>query len=137
MKVSTALSATLIAAGVVMAAGSASADEVDRRQARQYDRIERGVRDGSLTPHEAARLQARQDRIRYLERSAERDGRLSRDERLALDRAQDHAGRSIRHERHDRDMRYDGYKPRWGGWWGHPRHRYGYHGHPRPWYRWW
>ncbi len=61
---------------------------IDQRQNTQERRIEQGVRSGSLTPRETARLERGQARIRHMERQALADGRISRRERAAIDREQ-------------------------------------------------
>lgn len=131
MKVSKTVlaSAALIAAS--FAALPASADEIDRRQYNQSKRIEQGLRDGSLTRQEAARLKAEQDRIAAMERQAERDGRLTREEKARIDRAQDQASKHIYQERHDSESRWSRWKRSWRG---SASNDHGY----RSWYRrWW
>lgn len=107
------LIATAAAATVALSLGAATAyaDRVDSRQARQADRIEQGIRNGSLTRQEAAKLKAEQEYIAALERQAERDGRLSREERARLEAAQDRASKHIRSEKHDADNRYTHSQP--------------------------
>ncbi len=100
-------------ATMTIAAAPAFADRVDARQARQADRIQDGLRDGSLTRLEAARLKAEQSRIAALERQAERDGYLSSAERARLAAAQRAASRNIYEERHDAQNRSRGWR-RWG-----------------------
>jgi len=107
------LVATLIMTSAAIAATPASADVTDNRQARQSYRIEQGVRAGTLTRAETARLAAEQDRIRAFERDAKRDGRVDPYERRQLQAAQNRASRSIRAEKHDRDNRH--YGRRWNG----------------------
>jgi polyhydroxyalkanoate synthesis regulator phasin len=75
---------------------------IDARQARQREAIRRGIASGEITPREAERLWREQARIERYETRAEADGRISRAERVRLDRQLDNAGRHIRHESHDR-----------------------------------
>ena len=130
------LIATAAAAAAVTLsfAAPAFADRVDARQARQADRIEQGLRNGTLTRHEAAHLKAEQDRIAAMERQAERDGRLSPAERARLDAAQDAASRHIRAEKHDFENRR---RSRWG--WGrwNGRSVFNDYGSTRTYRRWW
>ena len=80
----------------------ASAQSIDHRQSEQHKRIVQGVRDGSLTRHEAARLREREARIRAQERRDRRDGHgLSRSERLRLQRELDRTSHSVHGQRHD------------------------------------
>lgn len=78
---------------------------VDARQARQQARIQAGVADGSLTRHEAHRLQQQQRHIRHAERHAKADGVVTAQERQRLHAMQDHAGRSIQRQKHDAQQR--------------------------------
>lgn len=127
--------AAAVAVTMTLATAPAFADRVDARQARQADRIDQGVRNGSLTRTEAARLKAEQDHIAAMERQAERDGRVTRDERARLDAAQDQASRNIRAEKHDSEGRNRGWN-RWGRYGG--RSVFNDHSDNRRWYRrWW
>jgi hypothetical protein len=79
----------------------ALADRVDQRQFNQQKRIEHGIRNGQLTPREAAKLQKDQREIRELERVLKSDGRLTAAERAFLAKEQNQAGRKIQVEKHD------------------------------------
>ncbi|MEQ1713705.1 MAG: hypothetical protein ABL908_20240 [Hyphomicrobium sp.] len=130
-----ATAAAAVAVTMTLAAAPAFADRVDARQDRQSDRIEQGIRNGSLTRTEAARLKSEQDRIAAMERAAERDGRVTRDERARLEAAQDQASRNIRAEKHDSESRTRGWN-RWGRNSG--RSVFNDHSDNRRWYRrWW
>lgn len=109
------VTAALVAAvpGLAQAYGP-STREVDKRQLNQEIRIQQGLRDGSLTRYEAARLKVEQDRIQRLETEARRDGFVSAAERERLRRAQNAASRSIYQERHDFESRND--RRRWWSW---------------------
>ncbi len=123
---SLALAAGLIVAGAASAAAQGYGygsyrslpDETDFRQARQAERIERGYRDGSLTPREAAGLMEQQRQIAEFERRAKADGFVDPYERARLRQMQDEAGRTIAHERRDfegRNAAFD--RPWWRRWW--------------------
>lgn len=96
-----------LAAAMVMMVTSMPADaQVNHRQWRQDQRIERGYSNGRLTPREARRLDAQQRRIdRYEYRSRRDRGGLSRYERARIDRKQDRASRNIWRKKHN----YRGY----------------------------
>jgi len=88
-------------------AGSASAagndtPRIDRRQARQQQRIEQGLRDGSLTPREAMLLGRGQWRVDRMKQRFGRDGQISGRERSLLWRAQNIESRDIHYKRHNR-----------------------------------
>jgi hypothetical protein len=117
---------TLLTLGLIAAGASAasayhpSANGIDRRQWSQEQRIERGLRDGSLTRREYWRLKQEQGRIRDLENWARRDGHLTPYERYQLRRAQRDASRHIYRDRHDgqfRGRRWGRYGWGWGRWW--------------------
>jgi hypothetical protein len=94
---------TLAGAGVAQAQPAAATDtpRIDARQARQQDRIQAGVADGSLTRAEAHHLQQQQRHIRHAERHAKADGVVTAQERQRLAAMQDHASRSIHRQKHD------------------------------------
>lgn len=79
---------------------------INQRQAQLDQRIDVGVRNGSLTRSEAASLRAQFRGIAALEARYRRDG-LSSWERNDLDRRFDSLSQQIRYQRHDRDDRGD------------------------------
>lgn len=92
-------------ASAANAQGYRHGDGVDARQARQAARISDGIRNGSLTRHEAASLTAEQRRIAAFERRARADGHLDRQERTRLSHMQNRANRHIIAEKHDSQRR--------------------------------
>ncbi len=91
---------------IPMAASAQAWQSVNQRQSNLYNRIEQGVRNGSLTRPEARRLQNRFNNIARLERQY-RTGGLSMRERRDLDQRFDALSSQIRTERRDRqDRRY-------------------------------
>ncbi|QIM53001.1 hypothetical protein [Hydrogenophaga crocea] len=82
-----------------------AADRVDRRQARQEQRIDQGIASGELTRPEAARLTRGQNHIDRMENRAEADGQVTGREAVRLENAQDHASRRIYRNKHDRQQR--------------------------------
>lgn len=77
-------------------------------QAREYHqdlRIRDGLRRGTLTPREAARLEAQQREVDRAIRRARADGFVSPRERAHIDALQDHIARNITHESRDFDRR--------------------------------
>jgi hypothetical protein len=91
---------TLMIAGTTLAL-----DQVDKREIVQKERIENGVKDGSLTRHEARKLNREQRRIHRVERRSERDGVVTPREDKRLDRMQDKASRDIYKQKHDKQER--------------------------------
>ena len=92
----------------------AATPRVDQREVNQERRIQQGVQSGQLTPREAARLEAEQNRVRRAEAAAKADGQVTRQERARLEHMQDRASRDINREKHDRqrDLNHDGRKDR-------------------------
>lgn len=101
----------LIAAGLVLAPTLASADGqsnlfnkwLNARDARQEHRVDQGVADGSLTQHEANRLERRDH---YLDRATDyamHDGDMTRREFRYLNNAYDHESHAIHRRKHDFD----------------------------------
>ncbi len=87
---------------------------INARQNRIENRIERGIRSGALTRREAMRLRMEFRQIARLEAQYRysRPG-LTVAERRDLDRRFDRLERSIRFEKHDRDNRRGGDGRRW------------------------
>lgn len=79
----------------------AGTPSLDRREANQAGRIRDGVRDGSLTRAEAARLRAEQRGIRNEEARFKADGNVTPRERARVQRDQNRASRDIWRARHN------------------------------------
>jgi hypothetical protein len=94
-------------AALILAAGSADARPIHRREARQEARIAEGVDSGKLSGAEAQRL-GRQEATIAKEEQAMRDangGRLTVPERRALTRQQNHLSHRIYRQKHDGNAR--------------------------------
>lgn len=74
---------------------------VDQREARQEQRIEKGVASGQLTAHETLRLEKEQTAIVKSEDKAKADGTVTRKERARLQHRQNRASRDIARQKHD------------------------------------
>ena len=85
--------------------GKPSTERIDARQAHQQQRIDHGVKSGSLTEKEAARLQQGQQRVARMEKRAAADGRVTAEERRRIEHAQDRQSARIRSEAHDAQRR--------------------------------
>lgn len=99
----------LLSVSFVLALGAGalaqSTPSVDRREHRQQRRIRHGVRSGSLTRREAARLERQQARTRAAEARAKADGRVTARERVRLQRRENRTSRRIYRQKHDRQSR--------------------------------
>lgn len=80
--------------------------QINLRQDRQRERIQAGIRAGSLTRVEFRGLMQEQRHIRAMEHRFRADGRINAREFQRLNHAQDLASRNIMAERHDRQERY-------------------------------
>ena len=85
--------------------GRGDGAQIDQRRAELERRIDRGVRDGSLTRSETQRLRTGLNRIAYLEQRYQRSYGLSRDERRDLSYRLDRLSAQIQAERSDNQYR--------------------------------
>ena len=91
----------LIAAGLMIS--GLNAQEVNKRQENQQDRIAQGVNSGQLTPHETANLERKAGRInREIARDrATNGGTLTPGERRRINRQQNKLSRKIYRDKHN------------------------------------
>jgi hypothetical protein len=91
--------ATVIAAAVAglfsISAGAQTAGSEVQRDLNQQQRIEQGLKSGSLNTREASKLQAGESRIDRMEGNAMKDGKLSPAEKARIQRAQNQESRQI------------------------------------------
>mgnify|MGYP003395119754 CR=1 FL=1 len=102
--------AMAVAASALAVAAPASAQQwqsINQRQANLDQRIDVGVRNGSLTRNEAVRLRSEFNDLARLEAHYRSSNGLSMSERRDLDMRFDSLSAQIRYERNDRDDRYD------------------------------
>ncbi len=78
---------------------------IDNREHRQQRRIRQGVRSGSLTRREAARMERQQRRTRHIEAKAKSDGTVTPRERARIQRRENRTSRHIYRQKHDRQKR--------------------------------
>jgi polyisoprenoid-binding protein YceI len=96
-------------ASFAQASGSSTTDatatpRLDKRQAKQQQRIDQGVATGQLTQGEAARLEAEQQRNAKAEERAKADGVVTAKERARLEKREDRSSRHIARQKHDRQQ---------------------------------
>lgn len=84
------------------AADPATTPGVDKRQANQDQRIDKGTESGALTNKETNRLERQQARIETAEDKAKADGVATKRERARLHHRQNKASRDIYRQKHDR-----------------------------------
>ena len=74
---------------------------IDRREQNQQNRVANGVKDGSLSPGEAARIERGEARINRDEARAKADGVVTARERARLNRELNHTSREIYRDKHN------------------------------------
>ena len=74
--------AMAVAAMVLAGSATVFAAGIEQRQRNQQHRIHQGIRSGSVTPGEAARLEREQVRIERMERRLKADGDFTRRDRV-------------------------------------------------------
>jgi len=82
--------------------GHPRVNQVDQRQANQQDRIANGVKNGDMTPGQAARLEKNQQRIQNQKSAdmAAHGGHLTKQEQNQLNREQNKQSRKIYKDKH-------------------------------------
>lgn len=92
-----------IAASLTTVAVAAPAEaRINQRQAKQQQRIDTGIANGSLNAREVNRLQRQQGHISAYEARSRADGNgLTRAERLRIEAMQDRASANIYRQKHD------------------------------------
>ncbi len=97
------LTALAAVSAVPLAAQAQPWESINQRQAKLEQRIDQGVRSGSLTRSEASRLRGEFRSIAHLEASYRRSNGLSMHERSDLDARFDRLSREIQVQKRDRD----------------------------------
>lgn len=96
---------TLLAVALSLACAGAFAEttaaSTTQRDVNQQTRIENGLKDGSLSTKEAARLEKEESHVERLQAKALKDGQLTDAERTRLNAAQNKVSRDIAAERHN------------------------------------
>jgi hypothetical protein len=87
--------------GAFAQAASAATPGVDKREARQDNRIQQGVASGQLNARETYRLEREQAAINKAEAKAKADGTVTKHERKRLHKMQNHASHDIYKQKHD------------------------------------
>lgn len=74
---------------------------IDRREVRQEQRIDQGRASGQLNAREAARLDARHDKLENDVAAAKADGKVTHRERVQLRAEERRQSRAIHRQKHD------------------------------------
>jgi hypothetical protein len=90
----TAVSASVLADGT-------ATPLIDKREAKQEQRIEQGVASGQLNQREANRMERQESAIQSAEAQAKADGKVTGKERRHLRHMEDRTSRHIYSQKHD------------------------------------
>jgi len=91
----------LVGLGFALAPAQTATPKVTKRQMRQQERINEGVKSGELTRREQKRLEHQQMKIETDKEKAKSDGVVTPKERAKLKREQDRASRNIYRKKHN------------------------------------
>ena len=80
---------------------NAEARRDQKREVRQQSRIAQGVQSGELTKREAKKLRKGQKKVDHLQEKAKADGVVTPEEKMRLEKAQDHQSKQIYKQKHD------------------------------------
>jgi hypothetical protein len=75
--------------------------KIDKREANQQGRIADGINNGSLTAKEAGNLEKRETKIAADEQAAKADGKVTKAERVKLNREENRASKKIYNKKHN------------------------------------
>jgi hypothetical protein len=91
-----------LAASILAVGAFAQSSEVGQRAENQQDRIAQGVKSGSLTAGQTARLENKEAGVNHEIRAdrATNGGKLSPAEKRSINRQQNHLSRRIYHDKH-------------------------------------
>jgi hypothetical protein len=100
MQIKTFIGAVAMAlAGLAMA--QPATPNLDKREANQQQRIDQGVASGQLNAKETSRLESREAKLAADEAAAKADGKVTRAERVKLQREAHRNSRAIHRQKHD------------------------------------
>jgi hypothetical protein len=104
MKIHTLIAAVaLTAGGIAFAQTPAPATpNLDKREANQEQRVDKGIASGQLNAKEATRLEARETKLAANEAAAKADGKVTRAERVKLQREANRNSAAIHRQKHDK-----------------------------------
>jgi hypothetical protein len=95
MKAAATMMAAAVAGLFSLTAGAQTAGSEVQRDLNQQQRIEQGMKSGSLDTREASKLEAGESRIDRMEANAMKDGKLSPAEKARIQRKQNQESRDI------------------------------------------
>lgn len=103
------LMTAILLSGLLLGVNEASAhgkhSKYRTKKVNQHARIHQGARTGQLTAFEVRQLKAQQRTIRAMKQVARADGRVTKRERIVINRAQRNASRDIYRMKNNRRVR--------------------------------
>lgn len=87
-----------LAAVIGLGSMALAQDQVDKREQRQQNRVANGIKNGSISSGEAARIERGEAKVQRDEARAKADGTVTPRERARLNRELNHTNREIRHD---------------------------------------
>src|SRR5436190_1715007 len=105
MKVAATAIAVAVAGLFSVAASAQTVGSEVQRDLNQQGRIEQGLKSGSLTTREAAKLERGQARVNRAEARAGADGRVGPNEQRRIQKAENRQSKRIYREKHDAQTR--------------------------------
>ena len=92
--------------GMFLAVSVGFADNIKKREKRQQERINDGVKDGELTKKEALKLEKKEAQLhREIKKDRKDGGGLTKKERAKIHAKQDKLSRQIAKQKHDKQKR--------------------------------
>src|SRR5215467_15758596 len=88
-----------LAAVIGLGSMALAQDQIDKREQRQQNRVANGIKNGSISSGEAARIERGEARVQRDEARAKADGTVTPRERARLNRELNHTNREIHHDR--------------------------------------
>ena len=97
---------TLVTIGMFVVSGAAFADQAKKREKRQQQRINEGVKSGELTKKETLKIEKKEAQLhREIKKDRKDGGGLTPKERAKIDAKQDKLSKKIYKQKHDDQKR--------------------------------
>ncbi len=101
MKKTFILACMLTCTSMLATAQSTNTPKFNKRQENQQKRIDEGVKNGSITPKEQARLEKEQQHLQKKEDKAKADGKVTKKERAGMQHAENKTSADIHRKKHN------------------------------------
>jgi hypothetical protein len=86
---------TFLAIAWILFISNLSFGQIDKRQQKQDNRVDQGVKSGEITRKEKARIEMKKAKIQHMENQARADGKVTKKEKAAITKEQNEASRQI------------------------------------------